>query len=199
MHCGGQQPDVHIVPSCLFPSLCKFEGLPCLARRFLLARQARRTRLTVDAVLFADWNKTLPLRRTRTARESARPFVRRNSIRTRDSDRVASATRRTPTPSEAGLPLVSASIARHRGDGRAAKPPSSRYPRSRHPMPLRRCRSYSAVSTERCPLLEIMCSRVSIYEASRRSIVVARSHARMLVEAGVVLAAAAAAQMPQRR
>ena len=154
------------------------------------------------------------LRRTRTARESARPFVRRNSIRTRDSDRVASATRRTPTPSEAGLPLVSASIARHRGDGRAAKPPtamqifslrecpipagispspgllvsvaSSHNPRSRHQCRCGDARSYSAVSTERCPLLEIMCSRVSIYEASRRSIVVARSHARMLVEAGVV-------------
>ena len=60
LHCGGQQPDVHIVPSCLFPSLCRFEGLPCLARRFCWLGQARRTRLTVDAALFADWNKTRP-------------------------------------------------------------------------------------------------------------------------------------------
>ena len=166
-----------------------------------------------------------PLCRTRTARESARPFVRRNSIRTRDSDRVG---RQPDTDAIRGrIAASSASIARHRGDGRAAKPPtamqifslrecpipagispspgllvsvaSSHNPRSRHPMPLRRCKELLGVSTERCPLLEIMCSRVSIYEASRRSIVVARSHARMLVEAGVVLAAAAAAKMPQRR
>ena len=169
--------------------------------------------------------KRSPLCRTRTARESARPFVRRNSIRTRDSDRVG---RQPDTDAIRGrIAASSASIARHRGDGRAAKPPTamqifslrecpfqqefhplqacwcrSRAPITRGAGTQCRCgdaRSYSAVSTERCPLLEIMCSRVSIYEASRRSIVVARSHARMLVEAGVVLAAAAAAQMPQRR
>ena len=138
-----------IVPSCLFPSLCKFEGLPVSPEEILLARQARRTEIVGDRRCLVCWlEQNAPLRRTRTARESARPFVRRNSIRTRDSDRVASATRRTPTPSEAGLPLVSASIARHRGDGRAAEPAELPLPASRHPMPLRRCRSYSAVSTE---------------------------------------------------
>ena len=68
LHCGGQQQDVHIVPSCLFPSLCRFEGLPCLARRFCWLGQARRTRLTVDAVLLLIGTKR-SLRRTRTARE----------------------------------------------------------------------------------------------------------------------------------
>ena len=133
----------------------------------------------------------------------------------------------TPTPSEAGLPLVprvshgTAETDVRRSRRRQCKsshcenapfqqefhPLQACWCRSRAPITRGagtqcRCgdaRSYSAVSTERCPLLEIMCSRVSIYEASRRSIVVARSHARMLVEAGVVLAAAAAAQMPQRR
>ena len=110
--------------------------------------------------------KRSPLCRTRTARESARPFVRRNSIRTRDSDRVG---RQPDTDAIRGrIAASSASIARHRGDGRAAKPPtamqifslrecpipagispspgllvsvaSSHNPRSRHPMPLRRCK-----------------------------------------------------------
>ncbi len=164
--------------------------------------------------------------RTRTARESARPFVRRNSIRTGDSDRVG---RQPDTDAIRGrIAASSASIARHRGDGRAAKPPTAMQIFSLRECPIPagispspgllvsvasshnpggagtqcRCgdaRSYSAGDVERCPLLEIMCSRVSIYEASRRSIVVARSHARMLVEAGVVPVAAAAAQMPQRR
>ena len=67
--------------------------------------------------------KRSSLCRTRTARESARPFVRRNSIRTRDSDRVG---RQPDTDAIRGrIAASSASIARHRGDGRAAKPPTA--------------------------------------------------------------------------